>query len=163
MGNITTYTPVTFTGNTSTTTHTVPLIYGNQTIGQGVLGGPYNQAGNYVGPLNQPILGQGNFSWQQAAVASQPNYYLPQPTGFYTSVRYADPQTGNIQILYIDNAYTNILNQIMTMQGVPAAAYTPTPQHHKLPDSEFSLDELENAETIIWELEHETAKGVEAP
>jgi hypothetical protein len=108
-------------------------------------------AGQYVG-VGQYNSGIGSAQWVQnvQSVNQQASPSLPQLTGAYTLLDYRDPVTGNSVALHVDSAYAQILCDIIAMQGM----YIPSANIPIVPDGEFSLDEMGQAEDLIQEIEH---------
>ena len=111
-----------------------------------------------IGGLGQAVTtgGIGSTQWlQQVQLAQQQPtaFSLPPPTGAYTYLAYRDPVTGMSIALYVDNSYAQILYDIISIQGVNTvqAHYIPVPA---VPDGEFSLDEMGQAEDLIQEIQH---------
>jgi hypothetical protein len=116
-------------------------------LGQVVVPGQYNAgSGQYNSGIGSP-------QWVQNVqlVNQQASPSLPHPTGSYTSIAYIDPVTGSKHVIYVDNAYAQILYGVIAMQGVPFCNYTAVPT---VPEGEFSLDEMGQAEDLIQEIEH---------
>ena len=132
---------------------TYPQNIGNNP--QTILSGQMYNVG--IGGLGQAVSsGIGSAQWlQQGQLAQQQNpvFSLPPPTGAYTYLTYRDPVTGNVVAIHVDNSYAQILYDIIAMQGIN------TVQAHSItittvPDDEFSLDEMGQAEDLILEIQH---------
>jgi hypothetical protein len=120
---------------------------GTGSLGQAVIPGLYNAgAGQYNSGIGSP-------NWLQQVQQQNPVVSLPPPTGAYTSLAYRDPFTGNIFALCVDNAYAQILYDIIAMQGTNLLHARPV-TITTVPDGEFSLDEMGQAEDLIQEIQH---------
>jgi len=105
-----------------------------------------------IGGLGQAVsAGIGSPHWLQQVQQQNPVVPLPPPTGAYTSLAYRDPFTGNIVAIFVDNAYAQILYDIIAMQGMSLLQARPVTVT-TVP--EFSLDEMGQAEDLIQEIEH---------
>lgn len=77
---------------------------------------------------------------------------FPSPTGKYIACMYQDPTNGPI-VVYIDQAYYGILQQIQSAQSPQSGWASPAPNLPFLEDGEFSLDEINQAEALIEDLQ----------
>jgi len=109
-----------------------------------------NQAG--TGNLGQ-VVGIGSLQWLQQVQQQNPVVSLPPPTGMHSYVAYRNPVTGHGFTLHVDDAYVQIMYDIATMQSISMMQthYIPVTT---MPDDEFSLDEMGQAEDLIQEIEH---------
>jgi hypothetical protein len=74
----------------------------------------------------------------------------PIATGSYKVVLYFDPVTREYVTIHVDDAYSHLIENVSSQQALSLSRPT-------LPEGEFSLDELDKAETIISELEGHAA------
>jgi len=103
-----------------------------------------------------PAQGLGGYIYNQSGVGI---INIPSPIGCHFTVYFVDA-AGQGHHMVVDQAYLGILHQIgMQHQAnnpyiTQMKPYTPSPVPAKMVDGEFSLDEMDQAESIIMELEN---------
>jgi hypothetical protein len=143
-------TSIPFQNYTTTSNVTISSLPASQAY-QSALG---QQAFTYA---SYPVTTVGNGVGIASAVynTAVANYMVPAPSGMLVAIQIYDA-LGNIVTIMIDQAYYQIIQEIMNvnkmMYGIGIA--TQSPVKPIMVDGEFSLDEMDKAELLIAELEH---------
>ncbi len=115
------------------------------TLGAGSTGGSGGGGGAYCPTHLHTNAGTGTTSIPNQQYTG---VHLPSPTGSHVPIRFLDA-TGNMVDMVIDSAYIHIFSAISnTHYLMPKATVAP-----KMPQGDFSEDEMVVAEKIIEELE----------
>ena len=98
------------------------------------------------------MAGGAGLGQQNWGVASYTNYVLPAPSGMLVATQIYDA-LGNMVTITIDQAYYQIIQDIMNVNKTMYGVATQSPVKPTMVDGEFSLDEMDKAELLIAELE----------